>query len=172
MKTHADVAAYLRLLADLYFANFELTKDSKLQARGFAFAKAAETVAANPQSVWMILNNVSIKGIGTSTIEVVREFLVTGHSRRVAALQRTFELPEGLQPLAEWDGLSAPFLFVLSAKYGVRDRTGLLDALPRIRQDNEAVGLRVHSALLREEEQRHASQPRSEEVWPDEETKP
>lgn len=151
--TNADIAVFLRLLADLYFANFELRKDGKLQARGFAFAKAAEAVAAQPQAIPMILNGVPIKGIGESTVELVREYIATGHSRREAALQHNFELPDGLRPLAGVEGLTEPFLFVLASRYSVKTREELLAALPRIRQDSESVGLRVYSALLREAEQ-------------------
>lgn len=151
--TKFDVATFLRLLADLYFANYTLQKDGKLQARGFAFAKAAEAVAAQPQAVSMILNGVPIKGVGESTVELVREYIATGHSRREAALQHSFELPDGLRPLAGLEGLTEPFLFVLSTKYGVKTHDELLAAIPRIRQDNEPVGLRVYSALLREAEQ-------------------
>lgn len=146
--TNTDVAAFLRGLADLYFANYALKKDATLRSRGYAFAKAAEAVAALPNAIPLILNGVPVKGVGETTVALVREYLATGHSSREAALQHGFELPEGLQPLAALAGFTTPFLFVLSTTYGVKDLQSLLEALPNVQKDNERVYLRVRAALM------------------------
>ena len=148
--TNDEIAKGLRRLADLYFARYETSLDRGFQTRGFAFARAAESVAASKAPVLhAIRGGVAPRYCGGASVqEAILDIASTGCSRREAGLQRKYNLPDGLAVLEELPGLTRPFLFVLWSKFGAKDRDGLIDALPRIKQDSEAVYLRLYSALL------------------------
>lgn len=153
MKTNVEIANYLRFVADSYFAKYETGgHDKALQVRGFAFAKAADAVLSG-----QIGPDGKIAGVGESVSAVIREFIMTGQSSRMAGLQTDFALPDDLRAMADLPGLTAPFLASLAVKFSLKTRQDVLDALARIKQDNERVYLRLYSALLQEAEQATAA---------------
>lgn len=152
MKTTAEISDYLRYVADLYFARYETGgRDKNMQVRGFAFAKAADAILNGQVDA-----SGKFIGVGDSIHTVIKEFVTTGQSARMAGLQTAYVLPDDIQAMASLPGLTVPFLASLVAKFKVSDKAGLVAALPAIQADNKAVGLRLQTALLVDAARREA----------------
>lgn len=157
-----EIAAYLRKVADLYFAIYEVSCDRSAEAHGFAYAKAADNIAATSQGIMdvhmlrfeMTTSNMKfanlVPSVGKSISAVVSDFVRHGDSMKVKSMEDRLHiklLPE-LQEIAQLEGMSEPFVFGLAHRFGFVDKASLLEKLSDIRKYNDRIYMRVYRALL------------------------
>ncbi|MHC5252126.1 DNA polymerase/3'-5' exonuclease PolX [Listeria kieliensis] len=91
-----------------------------------AFRKAAQSLEIDNRSLSEIDDIRSLPGIGKATGDIIEEYLKTGKSPELEALKT--EVPSGLIPLLEVEGLGGKKLARLYQELGVTDQTSLLEA--------------------------------------------
>ncbi|MFD1067456.1 DNA polymerase/3'-5' exonuclease PolX [Oceanobacillus locisalsi] len=84
-----------------------------------AYRKAAQAIEADDRSLNEIDNFTKMKGIGKGTAQVITDFVETGHSETLEALEK--EVPAGLVPLLDLPGLGGKKLSKLYQELGVID---------------------------------------------------
>lgn len=91
-----------------------------------AFRKAAQSLEIDDRSLSEIDDIRSLPGIGKATGDIIEEYLKTGKSPELEALKA--EVPSGLIPLLEVEGLGGKKLARLYQELGVTDQASLLEA--------------------------------------------
>ncbi|MFC3040060.1 DNA polymerase/3'-5' exonuclease PolX [Virgibacillus xinjiangensis] len=99
-----------------------------------AYRKAAQALEQDDRSLSDIEDFTKIKGIGKGTAAVIDEFVNTGRSETLAALQE--EVPSGLIPLLDLPGLGGKKLAKLYQELGVTDANSLKEASEDGRVEN------------------------------------
>lgn len=91
-----------------------------------AFRKAAASLTAEPRVLTEIEDFTALNGIGKGTASVIEEFISTGTSTVLKELQE--EVPKGLIPLLQLQGLGGKKIARLYQELGVTDVESLRDA--------------------------------------------
>jgi DNA polymerase (family X) len=91
-----------------------------------AFRKAAASLTADQRTLKEIEDFTSLNGIGKSTASVIEEFISTGTSTVLKELHE--EVPKGLIPLLQLQGLGGKKIARLYQELGITDVDSLLNA--------------------------------------------
>ncbi|EUJ18648.1 hypothetical protein MAQA_08687 [Listeria aquatica FSL S10-1188] len=91
-----------------------------------AFRKAAQSLETDNRSLSEIEDIRTLPGIGKATGDIIEEYIETGKSADLEALKK--EVPSGLVPLLEVEGLGGKKLARLYQELGVIDQASLLEA--------------------------------------------
>ncbi len=91
-----------------------------------AFRKAAQSIELDDRSLNEIDDITKLSGIGKTTGSIITHFLATGESPELEALKK--EVPAGLVPLLDVQGLGGKKIARLYHELGVTDKVSLLEA--------------------------------------------
>ncbi|WP_079530470.1 DNA polymerase/3'-5' exonuclease PolX [Halobacillus hunanensis] len=113
-----------------------------------AYRKAAQALERNDHSLNEINDFTKIKGIGKGTASVIQEYVDEGESETLKQLQA--EVPAGLVPLLDIQGLGGKKLAKLYQQLGVTDAESLKEALEEGRVEQlEGFGKKSAEKILK-----------------------
>ena len=91
-----------------------------------AYRKAAQSLETDERTLDEIDDVTELKGIGKGVGEVINEYLSTGQSETLKALEK--EVPEGLVPLLKIQGLGSKKIAKLYKELGITNKETLQKA--------------------------------------------
>lgn len=100
-----------------------------------AYRKAAQSLETDERTLDEIADVTELKGIGKGVGEVINEYLSTGQSETLEALEK--EVPEGLVPLLKIQGLGSKKISKLYKELGITNK----EALQKACENNEVSAL-------------------------------
>ncbi|VEG64707.1 DNA polymerase X family [Staphylococcus condimenti] len=100
-----------------------------------AYRKAAQSLETDERTLDEIDDVTELKGIGKGVGEVINEYLSTGQSETLEALEK--EVPEGLVPLLKIQGLGSKKIAKLYKELGITNK----EALQKACENNEVSAL-------------------------------
>ena len=107
--TKKDVAKILKKIADL----LEIKNENSFKVKAYLNASRAVENIENLEDLF----TKKIKGIGKSTLYIIKEIIETGTSKLLESLQK--EIPEGVQELLNLKGLGAKRIKILYKELGI-----------------------------------------------------
>lgn len=122
-KLTASKKEVIRLLEEIALY-MELKGENSFKTS--AFRKAAQSLETDNRSLSEIEDIRTLPGIGKATGDIIEEYIETGKSADLEALKK--EVPSGLVPLLEVEGLGGKKLARLYQELGVIDQASLLEA--------------------------------------------